>query len=642
MTQEAGSITITSASTGADLAGGLVYSQYYNLIKAPFDAQKVYALQPPVYENLALDPLYLRSLREAGRATIADHATLKRGYLLAKRRAALNLQECTNKSFGIREEHRISLSLFRLIQSEWDSIEPTTSDEPRPLPWFSLSTDDMLLFLRGQINRHCLLFEYILGRSASIFTLAETVPMVVALRGLRYCYSSNAIFKEPLLFQDKFTRREFVPPEVLEQDAQDGDRSLPPGADDRRPRFDERERVGLGISRSMKEHGFGWWLPDRFQWEFWRFHGPFTRRLLVGNLLLHAEYHRRYKAVRNVRNVQIQLLQAQSWFQDHNLPNHPQAQATWLDYLHCLVLRQFDLDIWQEVHSQHKKYAELRPTAASTYVPDNPPTFCWDQMHELFYDRGCGGPAGNPCGPHLATGNKMYFTEPQELVSFLFDWRDKTLRRGWSARNYRVATQRIFTMISHFLSEPAAEAWYRDLKGLVLITRWILPYPSGASMFSFTKTDKAKGLHRRVIWFPSSLYRSLGEDVKWAPSWHLARSPDLGKFINVSTSTNQTCVFRQTYLSDSISRLSQYSQPHLNDRRDPKWTVQQVLGWLHQIEKDDTSSWSVGKVAHQSPEPFIPLTEGGEPPQLVHYQLIKPGLDFDELESWFQRVVDRE
>ncbi|KAL2186779.1 hypothetical protein L209DRAFT_688903, partial [Thermothelomyces heterothallicus CBS 203.75] len=67
---------------------------------------------------------------------------------------------------------------------------------------FSVPTADIIHFLRGQINRHYLLFEYILGRTRPMFTLAETVPIVITLRGLHYCYSSNAIFKEPLLYSD--------------------------------------------------------------------------------------------------------------------------------------------------------------------------------------------------------------------------------------------------------------------------------------------------------------------------------------------------------------------------------------------------------------------------------------------------------
>jgi hypothetical protein len=641
ITDEVGSITITSSPTGADLAGGLVYSQYYNLTKAPFDAQKVYALQPPVYENLAIDPLYLRQLRQAGRASITDQATLKKGYLLSKQRAALNLRESVNRSFGIREEHRISLSLFRQVLQNWDSITPSPDNEAEPLPWFSVPTTDVLHFLRGQINRHCLLFEYILGRTGPMFSLAETVPMVIALRGLRYCYSSNAIFKEPLLFGDKWTQREWVPPEVREQDLEGDDIHLPQGGENRDADFQERERIGLGLSRSMEQHGFGWWKSGLFQWEFWRFHTHITRKLLVGNLLLHAEYRKRWKAIRQVRNTQVQLFQAQSWFQDYNLQHRPQAQATWLDYLHCLVLRQFDLDVWQEMYSQNKRYEELIPTRTRDYPASNPPAFCWDKMFPLFFDRDIGDET--PCGPHLVVGNKLKITDPEELIRTLFEWRDRAVRKGWSARNYRVATQRSFAMISHFLSNEAAEDWLDSLMKLVRLTRWILPYPNESSFFSFTKTHGAKNLNRRVMWFPSILYQ-FPEDGTWVSDIRLSQRPDLGNFTIISTSSKpEYPIFVQTTLEKAIGRISQDYRPNTNNRREPKWTTQQVVAWCVQIAKEGPEVWSVGKATYNSQGiPFIPMVEGGSVPELVNYQLIKRGKDFDELDTWFRDIVSQE
>ncbi|KAL2192202.1 hypothetical protein L209DRAFT_674748, partial [Thermothelomyces heterothallicus CBS 203.75] len=51
-------------------------------------------------------------------------------------------------------------------------------------PWFTIPTADVLYFLYSQINRHCLLFKYILGRYRPMFSLIKSVLMVIALRGL--------------------------------------------------------------------------------------------------------------------------------------------------------------------------------------------------------------------------------------------------------------------------------------------------------------------------------------------------------------------------------------------------------------------------------------------------------------------------
>ena len=60
----------------------------------------------------------------------------------------------------------------------------------------------MFDFFQAQINRHCLLFEFVKGKVRLMYSLAETVVMIIVLRGLRVSYSSNLIHREPLLFGD--------------------------------------------------------------------------------------------------------------------------------------------------------------------------------------------------------------------------------------------------------------------------------------------------------------------------------------------------------------------------------------------------------------------------------------------------------
>ncbi|CAG9952086.1 unnamed protein product, partial [Clonostachys rosea f. rosea IK726] len=57
-TSEASAMTITSGPDSAERKAGLVYTQYYNLIKLPFDAAKIYPFQSRATETLAIDPTY--------------------------------------------------------------------------------------------------------------------------------------------------------------------------------------------------------------------------------------------------------------------------------------------------------------------------------------------------------------------------------------------------------------------------------------------------------------------------------------------------------------------------------------------------------------------------------------------------------
>ncbi|OBT74572.1 hypothetical protein VF21_07569 [Pseudogymnoascus sp. 05NY08] len=51
--------TLFAAPQGAETKDGLIYSQFYGLIKTPFDSAKVYGFDKDSVENLALDPGYI-------------------------------------------------------------------------------------------------------------------------------------------------------------------------------------------------------------------------------------------------------------------------------------------------------------------------------------------------------------------------------------------------------------------------------------------------------------------------------------------------------------------------------------------------------------------------------------------------------
>jgi hypothetical protein len=54
--------TLFAAPHEQESKDGLIYSQFYGLIKTPFDSSKVYIFDNNSVENLALDPGYIRLL----------------------------------------------------------------------------------------------------------------------------------------------------------------------------------------------------------------------------------------------------------------------------------------------------------------------------------------------------------------------------------------------------------------------------------------------------------------------------------------------------------------------------------------------------------------------------------------------------
>lgn len=58
--------TLVAAPQGAETKDRLIYSQFYGLIKTPFDSAKVYVFDNDSVEILALDPGYVISLQQEG------------------------------------------------------------------------------------------------------------------------------------------------------------------------------------------------------------------------------------------------------------------------------------------------------------------------------------------------------------------------------------------------------------------------------------------------------------------------------------------------------------------------------------------------------------------------------------------------
>ena len=75
-----------------------------------------------------------------------------------------------------------------------------------------------------------------------------------------------------------------------------------------------------------------------------------------------------------------------------------------------------------------------------------------------------------------------------ELVDYLFDSDDTSIRGAWKKSSYRLVYQRTLKAIEEIDSKPRAEEWGRQFKKLLIFTCWLLPYPTKAALFGCTKT----------------------------------------------------------------------------------------------------------------------------------------------------------
>ena len=463
--------TMFAAPHGQESRDGLIYSQFYGLIKTPFDSSKVYIFDNDSVENLALDPGYIRSLQQEGGGITFSKGVCEFGYLHSKKRAHANLVDNRGKSYGIREEHRISLTMIGEIYQQWqqwDLYDNEVDIGQPPLPYYIIPTQELLGFLSAQINKYCFLFEHVLAHTALSYSLPETIVMVTALRALRFCYGSNLIQRESLLYKDRWEQTRNQKQIVKE---------------------------GLGMRDMMERCGLGWFLP-KFNWATWRLAPPHGENILVGNMLMHEEYKRRWRAVKDLRDVYIRFHQAESWYDRYNIRHSGPLLGKWLEYLHALNLEQFDTDIWKAMLKSNKRCPELTPDVVKQQGEIR---FCYNSMKQMFQvDR-------VPCPPHFVTGNKMRFERVSGLLDFLFLWEDGEERPGWGNKPYRAILQKSFELIERRLGYRKADQWLDEFFHLVRLTHWVLPYPSNAAFITTTKTNRNQGLKGRMMWF-SAVY----------------------------------------------------------------------------------------------------------------------------------------
>jgi len=113
MLREASCLTNMTPKESKYRHGGLIYSQFYGSVKEVTDAAKCKPFENDGLEELALDPQIRQGARQLVGGHWRDVRVLERAYCASKQRARYALQDSMRKSFGIREEHRISWSLFQ-------------------------------------------------------------------------------------------------------------------------------------------------------------------------------------------------------------------------------------------------------------------------------------------------------------------------------------------------------------------------------------------------------------------------------------------------------------------------------------------------------------------------------------------------
>ncbi|KAH6976823.1 hypothetical protein EDB80DRAFT_826657 [Ilyonectria destructans] len=158
-------MTITPTHKSREVLEGLLYSQFYNHIKIPFDPARQYPFQNPQLEKMALDPSYLSDCEGSTCGNHANQASLKLAYRLSKLRVRAGLVGSSKDvipipfTYGVRAEDRISWALLQRIlphlasshtAAQTGHYQASTDREP---PFFAIQSRTMAHLLHSNISK---------------------------------------------------------------------------------------------------------------------------------------------------------------------------------------------------------------------------------------------------------------------------------------------------------------------------------------------------------------------------------------------------------------------------------------------------------------------------------------------------------
>ncbi|KAL7903798.1 hypothetical protein GGI35DRAFT_491555 [Trichoderma velutinum] len=442
MLRDSGSLTIETGKRSEQRSAGLLYSQFYPSVKEVFAAGNVYPFTNAAIETLALDKKLRKTWELVGGGLSHQPVALVKAYLYTKLRCHFASLGSMHKSFGIREEHRVSRDLLRAISRHIRSRElhdqhltaPTEDDSP----YYSF-------------NGYGGTFQ-----DPHFVTWEHTRVMLMFLRCLQFSYAGGLIKKVGGCWQDVRLQPDPHQPNGL------------------------RRWEGLGFRRTMETYGYAWFL-DKVDWSTFTFRQPHAAYMMFNNPSMQTAYRARYHQVRDVRIDFIRVNKAYQWMLEFSAV--PACLDLLGDYLRELCLCAFRKDVFFHIK------AVLKPECTKAALAGEIP-LCYNSVKDSLLKE------------HqflqLAAGNRLAVKDIHVLFAWLWKSKDDQFeRQGWNDKPFRMLFQQSFHAIKTARGKDRARKWQQELKRSFLGSHWLIPYPHSRG---FMRKDKEE---KQFIWWPS-------------------------------------------------------------------------------------------------------------------------------------------
>ncbi|WKT54238.1 hypothetical protein QSH57_004822 [Fusarium oxysporum f. sp. vasinfectum] len=445
MLRDAGGMTTLTPLRSRLRRGGILYGQMYNLTKEIIDAARTFPFQNPDLRHLALDPQLRHGMQNICGKSTSSNSITDRAYLASKRRCHYGLTDSNQRSFGVREEYRISWVLFQSVLIALRSLTPETRSIklPGPLPYlWAIRSSVFVDFAWHNIDKFTMGFELVRAqRVLGLTTWEQTKIMDMFLRCIRVAAGGHDYSREGALW---WSRRELPQPVGSPQ-----------------------VRYGLGFGQTLEQYGYCW-LEHRINWGQLRFLPEITNMVLFGTGTLQKRYLKYGGHIKHFFDLSRCADLGLQWLQRYAAENVIINQI--LSWLCHICLQQMRIDIMNSVRR------DLLPEARTTTLDDHV-QFCREGLSAILLN-----------DITAVSGNHSHYKSPLGVAQALFGFDDSRPRGHWENKPFRKLHQRICAALQEFPAERRlSQLFTRRLHRYLFGYYWVLPYPSSEGLAPRTK-----------------------------------------------------------------------------------------------------------------------------------------------------------
>lgn len=473
---DAVNMTSTPPKTHEFYKQGWRYSQRYNSVKEMHDAANVFPFTNPGLDELALDPVVRDACIRIIKGASRNIETIEKAYYASKKRTREALMASKHKSYGLREEHRVTLRLLDEVLSLLRCPETEDQAAARPeyhmddIRWrptfaWTVPTTDWTGFVYWTVNKYCFGFEYVRAMTMPAYkSWSEVKMMVMFLTCLRYSVAGGVLQARSALW--------------LTQRQTEG----------------RQTKHGLGFKETLSKYSIAW-LASVVDWDKMRFKQEFAQSILFDSHALRKRLLKHSRLAKDFIGL-VARMDVGLDFIDHMLTTHdgtpfytvrssPAPLEEVLTYISHVIFSEYRRSVI--TYNLEAIHPELRQEAQKADQP-----FTMKLWRRLLIRE-----------PFVIVGNSAT-AHPNQLFRLLFGWDDLNKKGGpldrgkWNKKPYRLLAQRLFIFLQDRL-QGKIRFWRRDVS--MIMCYQFFKYHNFVNYASGTYFQSLSTGHRLRQWY---------------------------------------------------------------------------------------------------------------------------------------------